>query len=52
MLIFLVYIVTSYVRSQVFVEKRHFVWRVKKGKKYTVRSRVTTSKFVFFIGAT
>jgi hypothetical protein len=30
---FLVYIVTSYVRSQVFVEKQYFVWCVQKRQK-------------------
>jgi hypothetical protein len=52
-IIFLVYIVTFYVCTQVFVEKITFcVVCTKKPKKCTVRSRVTTSKFVFFIGAT
>jgi hypothetical protein len=32
-IIFLVYIVISYVRSQVFVEKQHFVWCVQKRQK-------------------
>ena len=30
---FLVYIVTFYVRTQVFVEKQHFVWCVQKRQK-------------------
>jgi hypothetical protein len=33
---YLVYIVTSYVCSQVFVEKQHFVWCVQKRQKKNV----------------
>jgi hypothetical protein len=48
----MVYILTFYVRTQVFEKTTFYMPCTKKTKKYSIRSHVVASKFIFFTGDT